>query len=66
MDGDFEDAFKDDETDERPRRSLNNAAMVAIPGAILKIVAREYRCFEGSKILDDRDHLFGNKPLIIC
>ena len=40
MDGDFEDAFKDDETDERPRRSLNNAAMVAIPGAILKIVAR--------------------------
>ena len=40
VDGDFEDAFKDDETDERPRRSLNNAAMVAIPGAILKIVAR--------------------------
>ena len=40
MDGDFEDAFKDDETDERPRRSLNNAAMVAIPGAILKIVSQ--------------------------
>ena len=40
VDGDFEDAFKDDETDERPRRSLNNAAMVAIPGAILKIVSQ--------------------------
>ena len=50
MDGDFEDAFKDDETDERPRRSLNNAAMVAIPGAILKIVARRTDASKGSKI----------------